>query len=173
MRPCDGIETAECYEVALESLNTPTVLALSRHNLPTVRQIHNAENLSAKGAYVLSDSKGQRQVSLLATGSEVTLALAAQKILHDQGIAAAVISMPCWELFDRQPEAYRRSVLGESVVRVAIEAGATFGWEKYVGENGAVVGMQSFGASGPAERLYDHFNITPQAVADLVKARLS
>ncbi|GAA0578300.1 transketolase [Caenispirillum bisanense] len=172
LRPCDPIETAECWQIALHTDDAPSVLALSRQNLPTVRQ-YTAENLSARGAYVLSEPEdGKRDVTLIATGSEVQLALTAQVMLANVGVKAAVVSMPCWELFDEQPTDYRIAVLGKGVLRVAVEAGAAFGWEKYVGLEGAVIGMRQFGASGPAEELYEFFGITAQAVADAVLARL-
>ena len=170
-RPADPVETMECYQIALASTNMPSVLALSRQNLPTVRTTHTEENLSAKGAYVLAEAEGERQATILATGSEVSLALEAQKMLKDKGVAAAVVSMPSWELFDKQDAAYKAAVLG-SGVRVAVEALSTFGWERYVGDKGAVIGMTGFGASAPAEKLYPHFGITAQAVVDAVTARL-
>ena len=120
----------------------------------------------------MSESKGKRQVTILATGSEVSLAMDAQKLLADKGIGAAVVSMPCWELFERQPKEYRSSVLGEGTVRVSVEALGTFGWDRWVGDNGAIIGMSGFGASAPAEKLYEHFGITALAVADAALARL-
>ncbi|BAE50185.1 transketolase [Paramagnetospirillum magneticum] len=172
-RPADPVETMEAYEAALDNAKGPSVFALSRQNLPTLRTTHTDENLTAKGAYVLAEAEGKkRQVTLIATGSEVSLAMEARKLLADKGIAAAVVSMPCWELFERQPKEYRNSVLGEGTVRVAVEALGTFGWERWVGENGAVIGMNGFGASAPAEKLYEHFGITAQAVADAAQARL-
>ncbi|CAA7622219.1 transketolase 1, thiamin-binding [Magnetospirillum sp. SS-4] len=171
-RPCDPVETMEAYEAALENTNGPSVMALSRQNLPTLRTEHTDENRAARGAYVLSEAKGKRQVTILATGSEVSLALDAQKLLADKGVGAAVVSMPCWELFERQPKEYRASVLGDGTVRVAVEALGTFGWERWVGLDGAVIGMTGFGASAPAEKLYEHFGITAGAVADAALARL-
>ncbi|MDO8606632.1 MAG: transketolase [Phaeospirillum sp.] len=171
-RPCDPVETMEAYEAALENSTGPSVMALSRQNLPTLRTEHTDENRTARGAYVMSEAKGKRQVTILATGSEVSLAMDAQKLLADKGIGAAVVSMPCWELFERQPKEYRASVLGEGTVRVAVEALGTFGWERWVGENGAIIGMSGFGASAPAEKLYEHFGITAGAVADAALARL-
>ena len=170
-RPCDGIETMEAYEAALDNDKGPSVFALSRQNLPTLREA-GTENLTAKGGYVLSEAMGKRQVTLLATGSEVSMAMAAQKLLGEKGIGAAVVSMPCWELFDRQSKEYRSAVLGEGTVRVAVEALGTFGWERYVGLDGAVIGMAGFGASAPADKLYEHFGITARAVADAAMARL-
>jgi transketolase len=171
-RPADAIETAECWELALASRHTPSVLSLSRQNLPTLERPI-AENLSAKGAYVLRDAAGKRDVTLLATGSEVEIALAAADILDAQGLKAAVVSMPCWELFEAQSEAYRADVLG-GAPRVAVEAAVRLGWDRWIGERGAFIGMSGFGASGPAGELYKHFGVTAEAVAEaartLVKA---
>jgi len=172
LRPCDPVETAECYEIALSSEDKPSVLALSRHNLPTVRVEHVEENRSARGAYVLSEPAAERKVTILASGSEVAVALVAQGMLNAIGIATAVVSMPCWELFDQQTSDYRRDVLGVGTLRIAIEAGSKMGWDKYVGEKGVVIGLDSFGASGPAEHVYAYFGITAQAVADVAVARL-
>ncbi len=170
-RPCDPIETMECYELALEHTGGPSLLSLCRQNLPTVRT-DASQNLTAKGAYVLAEAAGKRQVTLIATGSEVEIALAARAQLEAKGVAAAVVSMPCWELFDAQDAAYRATVLGEGTVKVAVEAASTFGWERYVGPNGAVVGLTGFGASGPPEQVYAHFGITAEAVANAALARL-
>ncbi len=171
-RPCDGVETMEAYEAALLNESGPSVFALSRQNLPTLRTEHTADNLTAKGGYVLSPASGERKVTLLATGSEVSMAMTAQALLQAKGIGTAVVSMPCWELFDRQPAEYRAATLGEGTVRVAVEALGTFGWERYVGLDGAVVGMTGFGASAPADKLYAHFGITAEAVAEAALARL-
>ncbi len=168
-RPADGVETAEAYEAALLHHTGPSVLALSRQNLPTVRTSHTWDNLTARGGYVLAEAEeGARRVTLLATGSEVSLALNARALLTKRGIPTAVVSMPCWELFDRQPKAYRGSVLGTGTIRVAVEALSTFGWERYVGLDGGIVGMTGFGASAPADQLYQHFGITAQAVVEKV-----
>ncbi|MFA6021830.1 MAG: transketolase [Rhodospirillales bacterium] len=171
-RPADAVETMEAYEVALLNHKGPSCFALSRQNLPTLRTTHTDDNLTAKGAYVLVEADGKRQVTLLATGSEVSLALEARKLLAAKGVQAAVVSMPCWELFDKQSKEYRAEVLGEGCVRVAVEALSTFGWERYVGLEGAVIGMTGFGASAPADKLYAHFGITADAVADAALARL-
>ncbi len=171
MRPCDTVETAECWALALENEKRPSVLALTRQNLPTLRTQHTDENLCAKGAYVLEEAEGKRQATLIASGSEVILAVEARKKLAEAGIQAAVVSMPSWKLFDAQPEAYRKQVLGDSV-RVACEAASMFGWERYVGDKGATVGMPGFGASAPAPALYKHFGITADAIVAAVKARL-
>ena len=170
-RPCDPVETLEAYEVALESAGSPSLLSLSRQNLPTLRG-DAAENLTARGAYVLAEAVGRRQVTLLATGSEVELAMRARDLLAARGIAAAVVSMPCWSLFDRQAPAYRQQVLGPGTVRVAVEAAGRFGWDRYVGPDGAIIGLDGFGASGPAAEVYTHFGITAEAVADAAQARL-
>ncbi|MFP6743397.1 MAG: transketolase [Alphaproteobacteria bacterium] len=171
-RPADAVETAECWAVALAETSTPSVLALTRQGLPTVRTEHTDENLCAKGAYVLAEAGGARQVTLLASGSEIAIALAARDTLEAEGVATAVVSMPCWERFDAQDQAYRQSVLGPGSVRVAIEAAIMQGWEKYIGDNGATVGMTGFGASAPADQLYEHFGITAEAVVAAAKARL-
>lgn len=168
-RPCDVVETAESWQLALENENAPSILALTRQGLPLLRTSA-AENLTARGGYVISDvAKGQkRQATIIATGSEVSLAVSAQKKLAEEGIAVAVVSMPCCELFDRQDGKYQEEVLG-SCPRIAVEAGAKFGWEKYVGLNGDIIGMDGFGASGPAEELYKFFGITEEEVVDAVK----
>lgn len=171
MRPADLVETAECWGIAVSQKNRPTVLALSRQGLPAVRLSDTSENVSAKGGYVLAEAGETRQATLLATGSEVSLALQAREMLKSEGVDVAVVSMPCCELFDEQDESYRQSVLCNAP-RVAVEAGIKMGWERYVGDSGAVVGMSSFGASAPAGDLYEHFGITPNAVVEAVKARL-
>lgn len=167
-RPADAVETAECWQAALQATSMPSILALSRQGLPTLRTTHTDENLSAKGAYVLREAPGARDVTLLATGSEVEIAMTAADLLSKDGIKAAVISMPCWELFEDQDDAYRSAVLG-SAPRVAVEAAARLGWDRWIGEKGAFVGMTGFGASAPASKLYEHFGITPQAVADAAR----
>ena len=172
LRPADAMETAECWQVALESRDTPSVIALTRQGLPAVRPEYSAENLSAKGAYELRAAEGDAQVTLFATGSEVEIALKARDLLQSDKIGTRVVSMPCWELFDRQDQSYRDNVIGTAPAMVAVEAGSTFGWEKYVGSNGAVIGMNSFGASGPYQDVYEHFGITAEAVADAARAQL-
>lgn len=169
-RPADAVETAECWALAVSSPETPSVLALSRQNLPTLRTTHTDDNLSSRGGYVLADCAGEPKAVILATGSEVQLAIQAKKTLEADGIATRVVSLPCWELFDAQPASYCASVLGgEGAFRVAIEAASTFGWERYVGLNGAIIGMTSFGASAPADELYKHFGITADAIVAAVK----
>ncbi|MBN9886551.1 transketolase [Salipiger abyssi] len=177
-RPADVIETAEAWEIALTQTETPSVLSLTRQNVKTVRTQHKTNNLVEKGAYVLADAEGKRQVILMATGSEVEIALAARDLLQAEGIGTRVVSMPCWELFEAQDEAYRKRVLPGGPVRVAVEAAARFGWDKWLlGERGreakaAFVGMESFGASAPADVLYEKFGITAEAVAEKAKALL-
>ncbi|EAS49808.1 transketolase [Aurantimonas manganoxydans SI85-9A1] len=164
-RPADAIETAECWEIALTERHRPSVLALTRQGLPTVRAGDVGENRSARGGYVLKEADGPRDVTIMATGSEVEIALAAAKSLAESGKQAAVLSMPCLDLFEEQDEAYRKSVLG-TAPRIAIEAAARLGWDRWIGENGRFIGMTGFGASAPAPQLYEKFGITPQAVVD-------
>jgi transketolase len=170
-RPADGVETAECWALALASRHRPSIMTLTRQGLPTVRHGRQGENLSARGAYVLAESNGPRQVSLLATGSEISIALAAREALQARGVPAAVVSLPCWELFDEQDAAYRAGVLG-TAPRIAVEAASPFGWERYIGSDGAIVAMPGFGASAPAEALYKHFGITAEKIVEAALARL-
>ena len=166
LRPADAVEAAECWEIAFEHRSGPATLVFARQALPHVRRAPFTENLSRRGAYVLAEAEGgARQVTLLATGSEVALVLAARNILQAEGTPTAVVSMPCWELFEAQPAAYQASVLGTGTVRVACEAAVRFGWDRWLGERGAFVGMTGFGASGAADELYRHFGITADAVA--------
>jgi transketolase len=177
-RPADTVETAEAWELALNSPRTPSVLALTRQNLATVRTSHTRANLTARGAYVLAEAEGRRRAVLLATGSEVEIALAARLLLERKGIGTRVVSMPCWELFAEQDEKYRKRVLPAGPVRVAVEAAVRFGWDRWLlGERGAerkagFVGMTGFGASAPIEALYPHFGITSEAVAAEVERLL-
>ena len=177
-RPADTVETAEAWEIALSSKKTPSVLSLTRQGLPTVRLEHKNKNLTEQGAYVLADAEGKRQVILIATGSEVEIALKARDLLQAEGIGTRVVSMPCMELFAAQDEAYRRRVLPAGPVRVGVEAAVQQGWDRWLtGERGKwnkadFVGMDRFGASAPAEELFEKFDITPQNVADKAKALL-
>ncbi|MDP3860792.1 MAG: transketolase C-terminal domain-containing protein, partial [Phaeovulum sp.] len=177
-RPADVVETAEAWELALTSTRTPSVLALSRQNLPTLRTSHSAQNLTARGAYVLAEAAGKRQAIIMATGSEVEIALRARDILQAKAIGTRVVSMPCMELFAAQDAGYRRKVLPAGAVRVAVEAAARQPWDRWLlGERGrdgkaGFVGMEGFGASAPAERLYAEFGITAEAVAAKVQALL-
>jgi transketolase len=173
LRPCDAVEAAEAWEIALEHRSGPVSLVFARQSLPQLRRDSGSENRSARGAYVLAEAEGgARKVTLLSTGSEVQIALTARELLQQEGIPTAVVSMPCWSLFEAQDRAYRREVLGEGCVRVAVEAAVKFGWERWIGEDGGFVGMTGFGASGPAEELYKHFGITAEAVAAQARLRL-
>ena len=177
-RPADLVETAEAWELALSSKSTPSVMALSRQNLPALRKTHTNQNMVAKGGYVMAEATGKRQAILMATGSEVEIAMKARDLLEADGIGTRVVSMPCWELFEEQDAAWRRKVLPPGPVRVAIEAGIRFGWDRWLfGEGGkseksGFVGMHGFGASAPAERLYKEFGITAEDTAAKVKSLL-
>ena len=171
-RPADAVETVECWALALEAPRTPSVIALTRQGVPALRTEHTDDNLCARGGYVLAEADGAAKATLIATGSEVSVALAARETLQADGTPTRVVSLPCWELFDAQDGAYRASVIDPGTARVAIEAAAPMGWERYVGEAGTVVGMTSFGASAPAKDVFQHFDITAEAVVDAVKARL-
>ncbi len=171
-RPADAVETLECWALAVQSSEAPSVLSLTRQGLPAVRTQHMDENLCARGGYELQAASGTAQVTLIATGSEVSIALAARDLLEADGIWTRVVSLPCWELFDQQNEAYRAETLGLSTVRVAVEAASTVGWERYVGAEGAIVGMTGFGASAPAYKLYEHFGITADAVAQAARTKI-
>ncbi len=164
-RPADAVETAEAWELALGDETTPSVLCLSRQGLPTLRTAHTDELLSAKGAYVLREAEGARDVTIIATGSEVEIAMNAADKLAENGLKAAVVSAPCFERFKAQPAAYRAAVLG-SAPRVGIEAAIEQSWGGLLGDNSAFIGMSSFGASAPADELYEHFGITADAVVD-------
>jgi transketolase len=170
-RPCDAMETAECWTLALSQKATPSILSLTRQNLPALRTEYTEKNLCALGGYVLSDAKDAK-VTLIATGSEVSIAMDAQKTLAQKNIAAKVVSLPCWELFDAQPASYRESVLGKNTLKVAIEAASGFGWERYIVNDGIFIGMKGFGASAPAPDLYKHFGITAEDTVNAVMARL-
>ena len=167
-RPADAVECEECWQLALTAKDRPSILALTRQGLETVRQQPTDENLVAQGAYVLREADGERDVTLLATGSEVSLAVAARESLAQQGVQAAVVSMPCWELFEAQSESTQQMVLG-SAPRVGVEAAVALGWEKWLGGSGAFVGMSSFGASAPAGDLYNHFGITVDGIVDAAR----
>lgn len=170
MRPCDGVETAECWELALSNKTRPSLLALSRQGLPTVRS-DSSKNLCAQGGYVLVGADEPRDVTLLSTGSEIAIALDARATLAEQGIKAAVVSLPCFGLFDEQTEAYRAEVLG-TAPRIAVEAGIRQCWDRLIGDKGGFIGMASFGASAPAEKLYEHFGITSAKVVEKAKELL-
>ena len=169
MRPAEGVETAECWEVALQHTANPSVLALSRQAVENLRKSPSDENLSAKGAYVLTEPEGGRDVTLIGTGSELALAVEAAKTLGKEGVRAAVVSMPSMELFRAQPESYRAKVLG-NVPRVAVEAGVAQCWYEWLGDKGRFVGLSDFGASAPAPKLYAHFGVTADAVAEAARS---
>ena len=170
-RPADAMETAECWELALRRNDGPSLLALSRQGLPTLRT-DTGENRSARGAYVLAEAEGPRQATLIATGSEVAIAMDARAALAAEGVSVAVVSMPCWELFAQQDESYRAQILG-GALRVGVEAASSFGWERWLGNDGVFIGLDTFGASAPIDVLYKHFGITPEAIAAAVKRRLA
>jgi transketolase len=170
-RPADAIETAECWELAIADRKRPSILALSRQNLPLLRCDIDS-NRSASGGYRLLAATAPRRVVLVATGSEVAIAFEAAKLLEDKGVGADVVSMPCWERFAEQPAAARRELLPEDALKVSIEAGSTFGWERIVGSDGLMIGIDSFGASAPAPDLYQHFGLTPAAISERVLQRL-
>jgi transketolase len=171
IRPADIVETAEAWDIALKT-NGPTVLALSRQGLKAFRSEKSFENKVSKGGYVLHENSKKRDLTIIATGSEIEIAMEASSLLSNDGINAAVVSLPCWELFDKQDYNYKSNVLGECP-RIAIEAGTEMGWNKYIGEKGIFIGMNSFGASGPASELYKHFGITSDAVVNAAKKQLS
>ena len=167
------METAECWQLALENTTGPTVLALSRQNLSPVRTVANADNLCSRGAYELVAAKGDAKVSLYASGSEVEIAVAAQKELAGRGIATRVVSIPSLELLLAQPEERRRAIIGAAPVKIAIEAAVRFGWDAIIGPDGIFIGMSSFGASAPAKAVYKHFGITAEAVVEAASKRLN
>ena len=169
-RPGDAIETAECWEMAVKRADGPSVLALSRQNLAAFRS-DSGENRCARGGYVVAEAEGKRAATLIATGSEVGLALTARDALAAEGVQVAVVSLPCWELFAAQDASYRDQVLGDGL-RVGIEAAVSFGWDRWLGPDGVFIGMTGFGASAPADVLYKHFGITPEAVVAAVKKRI-
>ncbi|MCS6622748.1 transketolase [Roseibacterium beibuensis] len=171
-RPADTVETMECWKLALENRDAPSALALSRQKTAAVRTVAASENLSARGAYELRAANGEAKATLFATGTEVPLALKAAETLEAEGTPTRVVSVPCFELFFQQDAAYQASVLGRGTVRVAVEAAIQQGWERFIGEDGGFVGMTGFGASAPAEVLYEKFGITSEAVVAAVKARL-
>jgi transketolase len=170
-RPADAVETAECWAAALAG-DGPSVLALTRQNLSPVRTKAAKDNLSARGAYRLKSAAAPRKVILIATGSEVEIALGVAERLEGEGIGADVVSMPSTERFDAQPPEYREDILPDvsnaKILRVSIEAGATYGWERYTGLHGLRIGIDRFGASAPAADLYEYFGLTPDAITPRV-----
>ena len=172
LRPADAVETAECWSLALQNTAGPSLVVLTRQKLRALRTTHTDDNLCAMGGYEISPAEGEARVSLLATGSEVSVAVEAQQLLADEGVAARVVSIPCWELLEALDEEIRDQILGADTVRVAVEAGMSYGWDRYVGSDGAFVGMTSFGASAPAPDLFEHFGITAREVAAAAIAHL-
>ncbi|MEA3062588.1 MAG: transketolase [Sphingomonadales bacterium] len=170
-RPADSVETAECWALALARAEGPSLLALTRQNLPQLRR-ERSDNRSARGAYRLRRASAERRVVLVATGSEVEVALAVADVLEAQGIGADLVSMPCWSLFDAQDAGYRADILPRDALRVSIEAGATLGWERYVGARGLAIGLDRFGASAPAEDLFSRFGFTAEAIVPRILAAL-
>ena len=170
-RPADAIETLECWQLALKRADGPSALVLSRQAVPSLTSA-SLDNLCAQGAYVLLEAEGERDVTLIASGTEVAIAVAARDLLAQAGVRAAVVSMPCWDLFALQDRATRQAVLGDAL-RVGIEAASGFGWERWLGEDGIFVGMEGFGASAPADVLYRHFGITAEGIAKRVQERLA
>jgi transketolase len=171
-RPADAVETAECWKLALGAKTTPSVMALSRQKTPPVRIDPIGENLSARGAYQLAAAGHPAQVTIFATGTEVAIAMAARGLLEADGIGVRVVSVPSFELFAEQPADYQDAVIGQTEVRIAVEAGVRMGWDRFIGVGGVFVGMSGFGASAPDKALYEHFGITPHAVAAAAKAKL-
>jgi transketolase len=172
-RPCDAVETLECWQLALEARTQPSALALTRQNLPQLRTGTAAENRCAAGAYELLAAEGAAQVSLFASGSEVAIAAAARTLFLARGVAARVVSVPCFELFLAAPAAQRRTVVGEAPVRIGIEAAIRQGWDAIIGSDGLFVGMSGFGASAPYKDLYCHFGITPERIVEVAFTKLS
>jgi transketolase len=170
-RPADAVETVECWQAALKASHSPSILALTRQNLPALRKTHVEENLCARGAYEIAPAAGKAAVSIFASGSEVSLAIAAQALLAAKGIAARVVSVPCMDRFFEQDESYRKAVIGEAKVKVGVEAAVRQGWDALIGD-GPFVGMTTFGASAPYKQLYEFFGITAAKVAEAALARL-
>jgi transketolase len=171
-RPCDAMEVAECWELALNRIDGPTVLALTRQNLPQLRTVARNDNPCSAGAYELVAASGEAKVSLFASGSEVEIAVAAQKQLVEKGIAARVVSVPSLELLLAQDDAKQRAIIGNAQVKVAIEAAVRWGWDAVIGHDGVFIGMHGFGASAPAKDLFKHFGITAEAAVAAAMKRL-
>jgi transketolase len=172
-RPCDAVETVECWQLALEAHDRPSVLALTRQNLPQLRLAHEERNSCAAGAYEIVPAEDKNaDVSLFATGSEVSIAVEARKFLRERDVSARVVSVPSFELFRTLPAAERQAVIGAAPVRVGVEAAVRQGWDEIIGSDGAFVGMTGFGASAPYKDLYKQFGITPEKVADAALSKL-
>jgi transketolase len=171
-RPCDAVETVECWQLALEAKHRPSVLALTRQNLPQLSRDFLENNRCAAGAYEIAAAEDKAEVSIFASGSEVSIAVAGQKLLAARGVAARVVSVPSFELFAAQPDSVRRAVIGDAPVKIGVEAAVRQGWDALIGSDGAFVGMNSFGASAPYKELYKHFGITAEAVAEAAMSKL-
>ena len=171
-RPADTMETAECWQLAMESIHSPSVLALTRQGLPALRLEYTEENICAQGAYELAAASDDAKVTLFASGSEVEIAMNAREMLEQEGIPTRVVSIPCFELFEAQSSEYQKGIIGEAPVRIAIEAAIKQGWERFIGENGTFIGMNGFGASAPIDDLYKHFGITAEAIVSAAKSKL-
>ncbi len=172
-RPADTIETLECWEIALKSSTNSSVIALSRQKLPFVTETFSKKNMSRLGAYEIIKTKTVPDVTLIASGSEVQIAIEAQKKLKNININSKVVSMPCQELFDKQSKEYREKIIDKESIKISIEAGSVFGWEKYVGPNGISLGMKSFGKSAPYKKIYEHFNLTSDNIVKLSRKMLN
>jgi len=173
LRPADSVETAECWEIALETEERPSILSLSRQSLPALRSEFSEENLCLRGGYLIGDVEGERQVTLIASGSEVSIAIEAKNLLQQEGIEAAVVSMPCLDLFLEEDADYRKEVLGEGCAKVVVEAAIRQGWDALLGPQDSFIGMKGFGASAPASDLYQHFGITPVRIVEEAQKVLS
>jgi transketolase len=171
-RPCDAVETAECWQLALAADNRPSILALTRQNLPQLRNRLDAENICARGAYEIAGPDGGADVSIFATGSEVTIAVDAARILAERGVAARVVSVPCFELFLEQDDGYQRAIIGTARIKIGVEAAVRQGWDTFIGTDGVFIGMNSFGASAPYKELYKKFGITAEGVAGAALSKL-
>jgi transketolase len=174
LRPCDAVETVECWQLAIESAHGPSILALTRQNLPQLRLGHEESNRCAAGAYeIVPPERSVAEVSLFATGSEVSIAVEARRFLRARGVTARVVSVPCFELFRAMPFARRQEVIGTAKVNIAVEAAVRQGWDEIIGPDGGFIGMTGFGASAPCKELYKHFGITAEAVAEAALDRLN
>ncbi|MBN9022142.1 MAG: hypothetical protein J0H08_08635, partial [Rhizobiales bacterium] len=172
-RPADAVEAVECWQVALENDSRPSAMALTRQNLPTLRTEHEEANLCARGAYEIAPARGDAEVTIFATGSEVEIAIAAKKLIDAAGHAARVVSVPSFELVAEQSVDYQAEIVGDAPVKVAIEAAVRMGWDRFIGADGIFIGMKGFGASGPFEKLYEKFGITADAAAKAALDRLA
>jgi transketolase len=172
-RPADGVEVTECWQLALNNQSGPALIILTRQAVIPIRCDHRDENLCARGGYIVKECQKDREITLLATGSEVGLAAEIQDQLENMGIATALVSMPCWQLFEQQSESYQQQVLGQTGIRIAIEAASPFGWDRYIGGNGLICGLDHFGASAPYQKLYEKFHLTPEHIINKIKTHLT